>query len=127
MTYKGAGSVIKIQFQNPIFTKEGACTIFNKYLTTIHIAICGTFCVLTTFTDSYIALALQPGLVYGFEDSLDLSSYKLRLADFVHPFSALIAFGVLALLDSNTGKANTKGKKKKEKKLAVEKHVRISI
>lgn len=33
---------------------------------------------------------------------MDLSAYKLRFADFVHAFFAVIVFGVVVLLDQNT-------------------------
>ena len=34
--------------------------------------------------------------------SVNLSSYKLRIGDFVHAFFSVIVFAVLSLLDSNT-------------------------
>ncbi|KAK2995558.1 hypothetical protein RJ640_014955 [Escallonia rubra] len=82
----------------------------NKYLTSILIGACGLSCCLSSFTDSYTdskgdthyGVATSKGLWPSSKDSKDLSSYKLRIGDFVHAFFSTIVFLVVALLDSNT-------------------------
>ncbi|KAK8510940.1 hypothetical protein V6N13_091252 [Hibiscus sabdariffa] len=123
-TFSGFGNLVKLlptgtvfifQFLNPVLTNTGQCSLANKVLTSILIALCGFSCAFSCFTDSYRG---SDGLVhYGvvtvnglwlFSDSssssgsVDLSSYKLRVGDFVHVFFAIIVFAALSLLDTDT-------------------------
>ncbi|XVE82002.1 hypothetical protein DITRI_Ditri15bG0112100 [Diplodiscus trichospermus] len=119
-TFTGFGNLIKLlptgtvfifQFLNPVLTNNGDCKPVNKVLTSILIALCGFSCAFSCFTDSYKG---SDGLVhYGIatvsglwpsssSGSANLSSYKLRIGDFVHAFFSVIVFAALSLLDSNT-------------------------
>ncbi|XP_022761195.1 protein DMP2-like [Durio zibethinus] len=121
-TLAGLGSLIKLlptgtvfvfQFLNPVLTNNGDCSPVNKVFTSILIGLCGLSCVFACFTDSYKG---SDGLVhYGIatvsglwtssgSGSVNSSSYKLRISDFVHAFFSVIVFAVLSLLDSNTVK-----------------------
>ncbi|KAG2246931.1 hypothetical protein Bca52824_086559 [Brassica carinata] len=96
-TYSGVGDLIRLlptgtvflfQFLNPVLTNNGHCLLINKYLTGALIVICAFSCCFTCFTDN--------------SSSKDLSSYRLRVGDFVHAFFTLIVFSVISLLDANT-------------------------
>ncbi|POO02351.1 hypothetical protein TorRG33x02_021350 [Trema orientale] len=120
-TFSGVGNLIKLlptgtvfvfQFLNPVLTNNGSCSVVNKSLDAVLIALCGLSCCFASFTDSYTdsdgnihygivtAAGIWPSPDSG--SSVDLSKYKLRLGDFVHAFFSLTVFAVLALLDSNT-------------------------
>ncbi|XVF38606.1 hypothetical protein REPUB_Repub20aG0116800 [Reevesia pubescens] len=121
-TFSGFGNLIKLlptgtvfifQFLNPVVTNNGQCSTTNKVLTSILIGLCGFSCAFSCFTDSYKG---SDGLVhYGIttikglwpssnSGSINLSSNKLRISDFVHAFFSVIVFAVLCLLDTNTVK-----------------------
>ncbi|KAB2061857.1 hypothetical protein E1A91_A10G117500v1 [Gossypium mustelinum] len=121
-TFTGFGNLIKLlptgtvfafHFLNPVLTNNGQCSPVNKVFTSILIALCGFSCAFSCFTDSY--KGSDGSVYYGIvtinglfpfsgssSGSVNLSSYKLRLADFVHAFFSVIVFAVLSLLDSNT-------------------------
>lgn len=119
-TFSGLGSLIRLlptgtvflfQFLNPVVTNKGNCHPVNKYLTSILIGLCGFSCCFSSFTDSYTGsdgtthygIATTKGLWPSTDSgSVDLSSYKLGVGDFVHSFFSLIVFSALALLDTNT-------------------------
>ncbi|KAK2995557.1 hypothetical protein RJ640_014954 [Escallonia rubra] len=104
------GTVFMFQFLNPVLTNNGKCHTVNKYLTSVLIGACGLSCCFSSFTDSYTdskgnthyGVATSKGLWPSSKDSTDLSSYKLRIGDFVHAFLSVIVFLMVALLDSNT-------------------------
>ncbi|KAK3025264.1 hypothetical protein RJ639_044066 [Escallonia herrerae] len=104
------GTVFIFQFLNPVLTNNGKCHTVNKYLTSVLIGACGLSCCFSSFTDSYTdskgdthyGVTTSKGLWPSSKDSTDLSSYKLRIGDFVHAFFSMIVFLVVALLDSNT-------------------------
>ncbi|GMI70357.1 DUF679 domain membrane protein 2, Arabidopsis thaliana DUF679 domain membrane protein 2 [Hibiscus trionum] len=123
-TFSGLGNLVKLlptatvfifQFLNPVLTNNGQCSPVNKVLTSILIALCGFSCAVSCFTDSYRG---SDGLVhYGiatvnglwlFSDSgsgsgpVNLSSYKLRIGDFVHAFFSIVVFAALSLLHTDT-------------------------
>ncbi|KAJ4894226.1 DUF679 domain membrane protein 2 [Raphanus sativus] len=117
-TYSGVGDLIRLlptgtvflfQFLNPVLTNNGHCLLINKYLTGALIVICAFSCCFTCFTDSYrtsdgyvhYGVATVKGL-WPDSSSKDLSSYRLRVGDFVHAFFTLIVFSVISLLDANT-------------------------
>ncbi|KAH6808807.1 transmembrane protein [Perilla frutescens var. frutescens] len=117
-TLSGVGNLIKLlptgtvfvfQFLNPVLTNNGQCHAINKYLTSFLIAACGVSCCFASFTDSYTdsdgvvhyAVTTAKGL-WPSSSTEDLSSYKLRFADFVHAFFSLVVFAVVSLLDPNT-------------------------
>ncbi|KAK9020128.1 hypothetical protein V6N11_054621 [Hibiscus sabdariffa] len=61
-TFSGFGNLVKLlptgtvfifQFLNPVLTNTGQCSIANKVLTSILIALCGFSCAFSCFTDSY--------------------------------------------------------------------------
>ncbi|XP_051152796.1 protein DMP2-like [Andrographis paniculata] len=105
------GTVFLFQFLNPVLTNNGKCHVINKFLSGILIAICGASCGFASFTDSYTdsqgktryGIATRTGL-WPNPESQDLSSYKLRVADFVHALFALIIFAVVSLLDTDSVK-----------------------
>ncbi|CAI9118664.1 OLC1v1020260C1 [Oldenlandia corymbosa var. corymbosa] len=123
-TFTGLGNLIRLlptgtvffyQFLNPILTNNGSCSSTNKIFSSLLFALCGLSCFFSTFTDSY--KDDQGNLHYGIATfkgfwptssdpssttSIDFSSYKLQLGDFIHAFLSLIVFCVLSLLDSNT-------------------------
>ncbi|KAK6930081.1 Protein DMP [Dillenia turbinata] len=119
-TLSGVGNLIKLlptgtvflfQFLNPVLSNNGHCSATNKYFTSILIGICGFSCCFSSFTDSYTGsdgnthygIATKTGLWPSTaSDSVNLSSYKLRIGDFVHAFFSLIVFSVVSLLDTNT-------------------------
>ncbi|XP_059434503.1 protein DMP2-like [Corylus avellana] len=106
------GTVFLYQFLSPVLSNNGHCSnTINKYLTAILVGLCGLSCFFSTFTDSYVGddgqthygFATSKGLWPSPESkSVDLPTYKLRFADFVHAFFAVIVFGALVLLDGNT-------------------------
>ncbi|KAK8510946.1 hypothetical protein V6N13_091250 [Hibiscus sabdariffa] len=105
------GTVFIFQFLNPVLTNTGECSLPNKVLTSILIALCGIACAFSCFTDSYKGGdgSVQYGIVtvnglwlFSGSGTVDLSSYKLRLGDFVHAFFALNVFAALSLLDTDT-------------------------
>ncbi|KAK4405626.1 protein DMP2 [Sesamum angolense] len=103
------GTVFLYQFLNPVLTNNGHCDVANKYLSSILTVVCAFSCCFASFTDSYTdsqgnthyGIVTNKGL-WPSSPTQDLSSYKLRLGDFVHAFFALIVFAVVALLDPNT-------------------------
>ncbi|XAR54607.1 hypothetical protein NMG60_11029824 [Bertholletia excelsa] len=119
-TFRGLANLIKLlptgtvfiyQFLNPVLTNNGQCQAVNKYLSSILFVLCGFSCFLSSFTDSY--QGSDGRTHYGFAtpsgfypaiaaESVDLKSYRLQLADFVHASLSLVVFTVLALLDGNT-------------------------
>ncbi|XP_021904866.1 uncharacterized protein LOC110819853 [Carica papaya] len=119
-TFSGVGNLIKLlptgtvfifQFLNPVLTNNGRCSIINKYMTGIFLALFGFSCCFSCFTDSYkgpdgvihYGIVTVKGLWLSTNvEGVDLSKYKLRFGDFVHAFFPLIVFGVVALLDPNT-------------------------
>lgn len=106
------GTVFLYQFANPLLTNGGHCTITNKILSGLLISFCGLSCFFSTFTDSYTdkdgnthyGFATIKGFWPCYSDSIsvDFSTYKLQVGDFVHAFLSLIVFGVVSLLDSDT-------------------------
>lgn len=110
------GTVFLYQFLNPVLTNNGQCTAANKVLSGTLIGLCGFSCFFSSFTDSYTdtdgithyGIATFKGFYPSSSSSsssnsaVDFSSYKLKLGDFVHAFFALIVFGVISLLDTNT-------------------------
>lgn len=108
------GTVFLFQFLNPVVTNNGECNTVNKSLDALLIALCGFSCCFASFTDSYADSdgnihygivtknGLWPTSTSSSSSSIDLSSYKLRLGDFVHAFFAVVVFAGLALLDTNT-------------------------
>jgi hypothetical protein len=105
------GTVFLYQFLSPVLSNNGHCNTINKYLTAILVALCGLSCFFSSFTDSYVGddgithygVATSKGLWPSPESrNVDLPTYKLRFADFVHAFFALIVFAILVLLDRNT-------------------------
>ncbi|KAH0730645.1 hypothetical protein KY285_001557 [Solanum tuberosum] len=103
------GTVFIYQFLNPILTNNGHCAIINKYLSGILIALCGLSCGFSCFTDSYTdnegtthyGIATMKGL-WPTSKSMDTSSYKIGVGDFVHAFFTIVVFGVVTILDRNT-------------------------
>ncbi|XP_010279209.1 PREDICTED: uncharacterized protein LOC104613182 [Nelumbo nucifera] len=106
------GTVFLFQFLSPVLSNNGQCHTINKYLTGILLSCCGFSCCFSCFTDSYrdrngsthYGIATKDGLWPSPADSesVDVSSYKLQMGDFVHAFFSLIVFMVVVLLDPNT-------------------------
>ena len=96
---------------NPVLTNDGECSTSNKVMSSILIALCSFSCVFSCFTDSFkgtdgsrkYGIVTRKGLwTYADPGSMDLSKYKLRIADFVHAGFVVAVFGTLVLLDANT-------------------------
>ncbi|KAG7632086.1 Protein DMP [Arabidopsis suecica] len=96
---------------NPVLTNDGECSTGNKVMSSILVALCSFSCVFSCFTDSFkgvdgsrkFGIVTKKGLwTYAEPGSVDLSKYKLRIADFVHAGFVLAVFGTLVLLDANT-------------------------
>ncbi|KAM7463000.1 hypothetical protein LguiA_031121 [Lonicera macranthoides] len=106
------GTVFMFQFLNPVLTNNGHCHLVNKYLSGALIAISAISCCFSSFTDSYTdstgtthyVVATKNGFwpASDSESDVDPKAYKLRVGDFVHSFFALVVFGVVSLLDTNT-------------------------
>ncbi|XWS08678.1 hypothetical protein CRYUN_Cryun40dG0021900 [Craigia yunnanensis] len=105
------GTVFIFQFLNPVLTNNGDCSPANKVLTSILIGLCGLSCAFSCFTDSYkgsdgsvyYGIATVNGLWTSSDSgSVNLSSYKLKIGDFVRAFFSVIVFAALSLLDSKT-------------------------
>ncbi|KAJ0264657.1 Protein DMP1 [Hirschfeldia incana] len=96
---------------NPVLTNDGECSTSNKVMSSILVALCSFSCVFSCFTDSFkgtdgsrkYGIVTRKGLwTYADPGSVDLSKYKLRIADFVHAGFVVAVFGTLVLLDANT-------------------------
>ncbi|ESQ47713.1 hypothetical protein EUTSA_v10022105mg [Eutrema salsugineum] len=96
---------------NPVLTNDGECSTVNKVMSSILVALCSFSCVFSCFTDSFkgkagsrkYGIVTKKGLwTYADPGSVDLSMYKLRIADFVHAVFVVAVFGTLVLLDANT-------------------------
>ncbi|CAF2077123.1 unnamed protein product [Brassica oleracea var. botrytis] len=96
---------------NPVLTNDGECSTANKVMSSILIALCSFSCVFSCFTDSFkgtdgsrkYGIVTKTGLwTYANPGSVDLSKYKLRIADFVHAVFVVAVFETLVLLDANT-------------------------
>ncbi|KAG2317460.1 hypothetical protein Bca52824_020582 [Brassica carinata] len=96
---------------NPVLTNDGECSTANKVLSSILVALCSFSCVFSCFTDSFkgtdgsrkYGIVTKKGLwTYADPGSVDLSKYKLMIADFVHAGFVVAVFGTLVLLDANT-------------------------
>jgi len=119
-TLSGVGNLIKLlptgtvflyKFLSPALSNNGDSKTINKYLTAILVVLCGLSCFFSSFTDTYVGddakthcgVVTSKGLWPSPESKkVDLSTYKLRFADFVHAFFAVIVFAALVLLDGNT-------------------------
>lgn len=97
------------QYLNPLLTNNGSCDRpVGKYSSGFLVAACSFSCCFASFTDSYVGgdgvtrygIATRVGL-WPASSSRDLSSYRLRVGDFVHAFCALVVFAVVVLLDPN--------------------------
>ncbi|KAF7150138.1 hypothetical protein RHSIM_Rhsim02G0016500 [Rhododendron simsii] len=105
------GTVFLFRFLSPVLTSNGECkNNINKYLSAALLGGCGLSCFCSTFTDSCVhsdgtthyGMATPTGLWPSpGTSSVNLSSYKLKFADFVHAFFSLMVFAVVALLDHN--------------------------
>ncbi|KAF8392507.1 hypothetical protein HHK36_022850 [Tetracentron sinense] len=104
------GTVFLFQFLSPVLTNNGQCDTINKYLTGILLGVCGISCMFSSFTDSYTSsdgvihygVATAKGLWTPTDGSVNLTEYKLRIADFVHAFLSVTVFMVVVLLNPNT-------------------------
>lgn len=109
------GTMFAYQFINPLLLRgdggsSSSCDPINKALSIVLIVICGLTCFFDTFTDSYKAsdgkthygIATFKGFWPNPDPNADLSSYKIRVGDFVHAFFALFVFDAVALLNDET-------------------------
>ncbi|KAF6176557.1 hypothetical protein GIB67_034419 [Kingdonia uniflora] len=102
-------TVFLFQFLNPVLTHNGHCNTVNKYLTGVLLGVCSLSCFFSSFTDSYkgsdgvthYGVATKNGL-WPSPASDDVSSYRVRVGDFVHAFFSLLVFVVVVMLDPNT-------------------------
>ncbi|KAE8076911.1 hypothetical protein FH972_015529 [Carpinus fangiana] len=116
------GSVFLFQFFSPILSNHGQCHSYNKYLTAFLVGCCGLSCFFSTFTDSCVDVHDENKIYYGFvkpkgglwtlpgterppaPEQLKRVPEKIGFADFVHAILAVIVFGAVVLLDTNTVK-----------------------
>ncbi|ERN07477.1 hypothetical protein AMTRI_Chr12g241970 [Amborella trichopoda] len=108
------GTVLAFQLLSPLFTNNGYCHPINKYFTGVLLLFCNFSCGFVCFTDSYTGkdgntyygVATRTGLWTSSSDpdssSLDFSTYKVVLGDWVHAGFSILVFAVVALLDPNT-------------------------
>uniref|UniRef100_A0ACD5YSJ6 Uncharacterized protein n=1 Tax=Avena sativa TaxID=4498 RepID=A0ACD5YSJ6_AVESA len=110
-------TVIVYEVLNPIVTSAGSCSVANKAVTAVLVALCTFSCAFSAFTDSYVGadgkvrygIVTPRGLLpFNAGDDpdaalRDFSKYRLRLADFAHALFSVIVFAAVALLaDANT-------------------------
>ncbi|XP_059434893.1 protein DMP2-like [Corylus avellana] len=109
------GTVFLFQFCSPILSNYGNCQSFNKYLTAFLVGCCGLSCFFSSFTDSCV---VQNKIYYGFitpkgglwpsppteppSGKVNQVPEKIGFTDFVHAILAVIVFGAVVLLDTNT-------------------------
>lgn len=103
------GTVFAFQFLNPILTNNGHC--HTKYPSGLLMGACAFSCAFSSFTDSYTGsdCAAHYGIATGnglwpspASELVDLSKYKLRVADFVHAMLSTMVFMAVTFLDPNT-------------------------
>ncbi|KAK1582546.1 hypothetical protein Q3G72_016115 [Acer saccharum] len=122
------GTVLAFQALIPSFTNNGSCIPAHKVLTSAAIISFSLVCLLSSFTDSFIAtngklyygIATRKGLYIfnknkkgdegnieeGEINSVDdqkkiLAKYRIRFKDFVHAFCSWLVFIVYALCSSD--------------------------
>ena len=112
------GTVLAFQALTPSFSNNGSCQLSNKYLTACIIIFCAIFCLLSSFTDSFIdkngkiyyGIATFKGFYIFNYNNIDCDQdmmkeledkLKLGFIDFVHAFVSLLVFMIFALSDSN--------------------------
>jgi hypothetical protein len=110
-------TVIVYEVLNPIVTNTGECSVANKAVTAVLLAVCAFSCAFSAFTDSYAGadgkvrygIATARGLlpISGGDDLdaavRDFSKYRPQPADFAHALFSVIVFAAVALLaDANT-------------------------
>ncbi|CAF2077181.1 BnaC01g32060D [Brassica napus] len=87
-------------------------------MSSILVALCSFSCVFSCFTDCFkgtdgsrkYGTVTKKGLwTYADPGSVDLSKYKLRIADFVHAVFVVSVFGTLVLLDRKNGDTDIAG------------------
>ncbi|GKV32155.1 hypothetical protein SLEP1_g40779 [Rubroshorea leprosula] len=109
------GTLLAFQILMPIFTRNGACDSATRPMTLVLLLLLAISCCLASFTDSVKASDGQ--VYYGFVtfkgmylfDSPDptglglpdLTTYKIRLIDWVHAVLSVLVFGAVALRDRN--------------------------
>ncbi|CAN8268855.1 unnamed protein product [Cochlearia groenlandica] len=105
------GTLFTYLFLNPILTNDGECSTTNKVMSSILVGLCSFSCMFSCFTDSFngtdgsrkYGIVTKKGLwTYADPGSVDLSKYKVRIADFVHAVFVVVVFCTLVLLDANT-------------------------
>lgn len=107
-------TILSFTILTPLFTNDGECTTFNRWLMGFFLALSAASCIFFTFTDSfrtatgrlYYGLATFRG-IRTFNGSqkgpLVPSDYRLRWADLFHASLSLIAFLTFAALHNDVG------------------------
>ncbi|KAK7856423.1 protein dmp2 [Quercus suber] len=86
------GTVFLFQFLSPVLSNNGHCTTTIYKYTAILVALC------SRRWKSHYGVVTSKGLWPSTDSkNVDLSTYKLRIGDFVHGLFALSMFGVLEL------------------------------
>ncbi|XP_074556105.1 protein DMP3-like [Curcuma longa] len=112
------GTVLAFQALAPSFANRGACYTSNKVLTAVLIAASAASAAFFSFTDSftgrdgklYYGVATRGGFyVFNYDSHVDdggaeaalgdLRRYRLRAADYVHAFLAVLLFLTVAFSD----------------------------
>ncbi|KAK9065302.1 hypothetical protein SSX86_016685 [Deinandra increscens subsp. villosa] len=108
------GSVLTFQTLVPVFTHAGTCrTQVSQVLTSILLFVCGIWCFVLCFTDSFrdkngkvrYGIATFSGLwvIDGSTRVLpeEASAYKVRFIDVFHGLLSLAVFAIIAVFDKN--------------------------
>ncbi|XP_004486106.1 protein DMP6-like [Cicer arietinum] len=107
------GTVLAFQLLSPIFTNVGNCDSVSKSMTSALLTICGVWCFLVCFTDSF--RDSKGNICYGFATFKGLwvidgstklppqvaGKYCLRLIDLMHAVMSILVFAAIALFDQN--------------------------
>lgn len=107
------GTVIAFKLLSPILSTGGDCDPTTRFMTMSLVAVCALSCFLQCFTDSFKD---DNGIVrYGFATVHGLwvidgstilpapvaENYRLHFIDFLHAFTSVLVFAVIALFDKN--------------------------
>ncbi|XP_010277272.1 PREDICTED: uncharacterized protein LOC104611772 [Nelumbo nucifera] len=109
------GTLLAFQLLTPTFTNNGTCDSVTRPATLILLLALAASCFLACFTDSFKAqdgkvyhgIATRKGMwLFDYAGSSasapdDLSSYRIKLIDFVHAVLSVLVFVAVALRDRN--------------------------
>lgn len=107
------GTVLAFQLLAPVFSNQGECDTYGRFMTAFLVALCGISCFIQCFTDSFkdrngkvrYGLATLRGL-WVIDGSAIISpeqaeGFQLKFIDFVHAVMSILVFAAVALFDQN--------------------------